>query len=198
MPETQSEDPSSTVLTRIERLLVVWDNLIAAGVADSPIAALVHKNIADLSLPRMHADSIISFQNLSRLLEIWIAMRSSTTKETSNNDYLTTFIVEKFVQLRNARSIFRCDETPKSTLQRFEDLRHCVAIKNMVEDKFQSYAIDTWVTNIISLDVDALPVQLSASPDSLRVIEVGESSYRRCLISTMPRSLKLLIQRSRH
>lgn len=124
MSENQSEDPFSTALTEIERLLVVWDDLTAAGVADSPIAAFVRKSIADLSLPRMHADSIISFQHLSRLLGILNSMRSYRTIETSGTACLVIFVAEKIERLRNARSVSRSDETPKSTLQQFKDLEH--------------------------------------------------------------------------
>ncbi|KAL9070741.1 MAG: hypothetical protein Q9161_004675 [Pseudevernia consocians] len=44
--EIHPSPPSSTVLTEIERLLVVWDDWTIAGVADSPIVLLIHKKIA--------------------------------------------------------------------------------------------------------------------------------------------------------
>ena len=51
MSEIKSEDIFSTVLTEIERLVVVWDDWTIAGVADSPIVLLIHKSTANLSLP---------------------------------------------------------------------------------------------------------------------------------------------------
>lgn len=181
MSEFQSEDPFSTALTETERLLVVWDDLTIAGVGDSPIAAFVRKSIADLSLPRMHADSIISFQQLARLLGILDSMRSRGTAEASNTACLVIFIAEEIVRMRNAHSVSGFDGTPKSTLQRFKDLEHWVALRTMVENKQLSRFFERRLMNIISFDVNALPIQLNASPDSLRVIEVGAK-----LLKTLP------------
>lgn len=173
MSEAQPEDAFSKSLTEIERLLVIWHDLAAAGVTDSPIAALIHELITDLSSSRMHAESYISFQNFSRLLEIWSSMKSRGTVGTSNIGCLVTFILDKFAQLKDAHSVSRFDERPKSTLQRFEDLEHWAALKTKVENNLPFQAMDRRIATIISLHVNGLPAQSKASPDSLRVIEMG-------------------------
>ncbi|CAD6583063.1 MAG: hypothetical protein ASARMPRED_001214 [Alectoria sarmentosa] len=193
MSENQSEDPFSTALTEIERLLVVWHDLTAAGVADSPIAAFVRKSIADLSLPPKHADSIISFQHLSRLLGILNSMRSYRTIEISGTACLVIFIAEEIERLRNARSVSRSDETPKSTLRRLNDLEHWLALKIMVENKQLSRNLDRRLTNIISFDVNALPIQLNASPDSLRVIEIGAKLLKALPLQHNAKILQIIV-----
>lgn len=178
MSETQLEDPFSTALTEIERLLVVWDDLTAAGVADSPIANLVHKSIADLSVARRHVDSIISIQNFSRLLEIWSSVKSRETIWASHHGYILRFIMKKLTQMKDADAVSRFDKTPKATLQRLEDLEHWSALKTKVEKKFPSEIIGRRIAAIISLGVKALPVHLNASSDSLRLIEIGAKLFK--------------------
>lgn len=169
MPDTQPEDPFSNALTEIERLLGVWDDLTTAGVADSSFAPLLHKSVAHLSSPRIHADAIISLQGFSRLFDIHNSLESRGIVQSS----LNKLIAEKFIRKMNAHSASRLEERQMSALQRLEDLENCVTLKTMARNKFPNPTIETWVTNIISLDVVALPVQSNVSTDSLRIIEVG-------------------------
>lgn len=183
MSEPQPEDPSSTALTDIERLLVVWDKLTTAGRADSAMTRLINKSIANLSLPRMHADAVVSFQSFSRLIEIRNNLRLRGITGTS----LIPFMAEKFSQKLDAHSLWLTDETPKSALQLFEYLIHWTALNTMLENMYPIHTILSWIVNlkgIIALDVNALvalPVQSNVSPDSLRLIEIGAK-----LLETLP------------
>ena len=171
MSEPQPEDLLSTALTEIERLLVVWDNLTTAGVAVSEITHLIRQSVANLSLLRVDADAVVSFQKFSRIMEIRNILRSRGITGT----LMPKFSAEEFARMKKAHSLWHEDETPKSALELFEDLDHWTAISTMIQNMFLREMI-MWIRRMIRLDVNALvalPTQSTVSPDSLRVIEIG-------------------------